>query len=410
MIKILALVNAHALAHVSRPLEVAKVLRQRGYEIVFCGCGKYLKVAAQEGFETHELPYITEEQLVEATRSQRLDKLFKEEQVTAYIDAELSLYKRLCPALVIVENRPTALISAEIAGISTVAILNAHMSQYKAIPFYSLRNVSDLGARFPLRYLDRLENWLEGGLIDRLVMKDLVKLRRKYGLKQRHGFGHEEGDLNLFPDLPEFTPVSKLPENVHFVGPLTWHNDLPAPESVQGMAEGQRCIYFTIGSSGLEELIENVQVFANEDMPIIIATGEVEREKGFSVPPNVFLEKFVNTDTVLPRCGLVVCHGGNGTIYQALSYGVPIVGVAMHEEQFYGLKRVNDLGLGVGFHVKKLRKRGFQVLVDAIQEVLHNDKYRANARRFQRLISENGDSAERAAGIVEQFLRSKGIA
>ena len=40
--KILAIANAHALAHVTRLLEIAKVLRARGHEVAFAGHGKYL--------------------------------------------------------------------------------------------------------------------------------------------------------------------------------------------------------------------------------------------------------------------------------------------------------------------------------------------------------------------------------
>jgi UDP:flavonoid glycosyltransferase YjiC (YdhE family) len=404
MSKILALMNAHALAHVSRPLEIAKVLRNRGAEMIFAGYGKYLEVAAKAGFETVELPYISEKQLVEATRSQRLDKLFKEEQIAGFIEAELALYKRLHPDLVIIDNRPSAVTSAELMGIKTIGIINVHMSQYKEIPFYSFRNVTRLGAKEPFKYLDRIENVIEGFLIDNLVMRDIGKLRRRYGLKKKHGFANEEGDLNLFPDLPEFSPVSKPPDNAHYVGPLTWHNDLPAPESLKQIDDAKKCIYFTIGSSGLEELIENVQEFLAEDIPIIIAAGKMKGTKELSLPPNVFLEEFVNTDMVLPRCNLVVCHGGNGTIYQALSHGVPIVGIAMHEEQYYGLKRVNNLELGIGFHAKKLRKKGFQLLARSIQEVLHNEKYKKNAQRFQNLIMQNGNSAEKAADIIEDYI------
>ncbi len=406
MAKILVLMNAHALAHVSRPLEVAKVLRGRGNDIVFTGHGKYLGIAAKDGFETVELPYIPVQQLVEAVRSQRLGQLYEDEQISEYINAELALYKQLQPDLAIVDNRPTAAISAEIAGIKTVSILNVHMSQHKEIPFNSIGNVLRLGAHAPLKYLDRMENIVEGIFIDKFVMKDIGKVRRRFGLKKRHGFANEEGDLNLFPDLPEFSPVLKLPDNAHYVGPITWRNNLPAPDALKHFDEHKKCIYFTIGSQGLEELIENVQVLASEDTPIIIATGDVGGEQAFSLPANVFLEKFVNTDTVLPRCSLVVCHGGNGTIYQALSYGVPIVGVAMHEEQYYGLKRINNLGLGIGFHVKQLRKKGIQLLVDSIQEVLRNEKYTINAQRFQSLIIQNGNSVEKAANLIEDFMAS----
>ena len=49
MAKVLALMNAHALAHVSRLLEIAKVLRGRDNVVMFGGHGKYLGIAAKEG-------------------------------------------------------------------------------------------------------------------------------------------------------------------------------------------------------------------------------------------------------------------------------------------------------------------------------------------------------------------------
>lgn len=409
MAKILVLMNAHALAHVSRPLEVAKVLRSRGNEIIFGGHGKYLVIAEKDGFETIELPYISVEQVVEAVRTQRLDQLYKKEQIAEYINAELDCYKRVQPDLVILDNRPTAVTSAELAGIKTVSIVNVHMSQHKEIPFHSVRNVSRLGSRVPFKYLDRIENMIEGFFINKLVMGDIGKLRKSFGLKKKHGFANEEGDLNLFPDLPEFSPVVKKATNCHYVGPLTWHNDLPAPESLSQLSEGERCIYFTIGSEGLEDLIENMGEFLKVDVPIIVATGKPKEEVNFSVPPNVFLEEFVNADKVLPRCELVVCHGGNGTLYQAMAHGVPIIGIAMHEEQYYGLKRVNELGLGVGFHARELKKKGFKILFEAIKEVLENDRYKKNAQQFRELILQNGNSAEKAANIIEEFMADQSL-
>ena len=68
--KVAALANAHALAHVSRLLEISKVLRSHGHEITFAGRGKYLQIASQDGFTTRELPYISAEQIVRAVRTQ----------------------------------------------------------------------------------------------------------------------------------------------------------------------------------------------------------------------------------------------------------------------------------------------------------------------------------------------------
>ena len=404
MAKLLVFSNAHALAHVSRPLEVARILRNRGDELVFAGLGKYLAVAADEGFRTVSLPYVTADRVVEAVRSGRLDRLYPWRDILGFVEAERALIEEERPDLVLIDNRPSAAISAEASGIGSVAILNVHMSQSKAIPFNPLPLPDALRSRFPFRQAELLENLLEAFFLDRLVMKDLGRLRKKLGLKRRFGFAFEEGDFNLFADLPEFNPVRRLPDNARYVGPLTWHNDLPPPPALERLGDKGRCLYFTIGSEGLGELIEQMRHFIDGDRLVIVATGSEDIGLGADLPDNLALETFVNADRVLPHCDLIVCHGGNGTIYQALGHGVPIVGVAMHEEQFFGLKRVRALGVGLGFRIGELRKKGFGLLAAAIREVLENPRYRENARKFQALIRDNGDSAEKAANLIQGCL------
>ena len=53
------------------------------------------------------------------------------------IAAELALYAEFRPDWVLIDNRPTARTSAEKAGIRSAAVLNVHMSNYRAIPFFS---------------------------------------------------------------------------------------------------------------------------------------------------------------------------------------------------------------------------------------------------------------------------------
>ena len=49
---------------------------------------------------------------------------------------------------------------------------------------------------------------------------------------------------------------------------------------------------------------------------------------------------------VLNHVDLMICHGGNGTIYQALAQGVPILGLTSIFEQEWNMNRVEELGLG----------------------------------------------------------------
>lgn len=399
--KILAIANAHALAHVSRLLEIAKVLRTRGHEVTFAGHGKYLQAAGWDGFVTHELPYISVERVVEAVRSQKLWILYREVELETFIAAELELYKTVQPDLVLLDNRPSARTSADIAGIKTAAVLNVHMSNYRRIPFFSY---SQLTGGLPGMVLaDRLENAIERLVYDRLVMGGLNALRKKRGLKRHYAYEHEEGDLSLLADIPEFNPVGTLPSHAHFIGPLTWHNNLPAPNCLDKLDPDKPTAYFTLGSEGLDELVAHLGELARQGVQIVVATGAANLAN-MAAPEGVFLEQYVNTDALLPHCDLVCCHGGNGTLYQALGFGLPCVVVATHAEQHYGGKRIQELGLGMSLTLKQLRRTGIVKLVEAVRQVLVTPDYRNRAQAFSQHLK-NGNSAARAADTIEQTFR-----
>jgi UDP:flavonoid glycosyltransferase YjiC (YdhE family) len=395
--KILAIANAHALAHVSRLLEIAKVLRTRGHEVAFAGHGKYLQAATWDGFATHELPYIPVERVVEAVRSQKLWILYREVELEAFIDGELALYRSYQPHLVLLDNRPSARTSADIAGIPTAAVLNVHMSNYRRIPFFSYRQLT--GGLPGTALADRLENAIERQIYDRLVMGGLNAIRKKQGLKRYYAYEHEEGDLSLLADIPEFNPARALPSHAHYVGALTWRNVLPAPMCLDKLDPDRPTAYFTLGSEGLEELVSHLGELAQSGVQIVVATGAAS-VANISVPAGVFLEKYVNTDTLLPHCDLVCCHGGNGTLYQALSFGLPCVVVATHAEQHYGGKRIQELGLGISLTLKQLRRGGMVRLVEAVRQVLATPSFRNHAQGFSQHFR-NGNSATRAADTIE---------
>jgi len=398
--KILAIANAHALAHVSRLLEIAKVLRTRGNEVAFAGHGKYLQTAGWDGFAAHELPYISVERVIEAVRSQKLWILYREAELEAFIDAELALYQSYQPDLVLLDNRPSARTSADIAGIPTAAVLNVHMSNYRRIPFFSY---SQLTSGLPGTLLaDRLENAIERQVYDRLVMGGLNAIRKKQGLARRYAYEHEEGDLSLLADIPEFNPVGNLPAHARFIGPLTWHNTLPPPACLDQLDPGKPTAYFTLGSEGLDELVAQLGLLAQQGIQIVVAAGAADLSN-VNAAEGVFLEQYINTDALLPHCDLVCCHGGNGTLYQALRFGLPCVVVATHAEQHYGGKRIQELGLGLAMRLTKVRRQGLAALVSAVHQVLAMKNYRESAQAFSEHLKK-WNSAELAADEITGFI------
>jgi UDP:flavonoid glycosyltransferase YjiC (YdhE family) len=398
--KIVALPNAHALAHVSRLLEISRELRARGHDVLFAGRGKYLEVARGEGFTVHELPYISMEDLVEAIRAQQLWKLFPLPEIRGYIEAEVALFEAVRPDLALIDNRPTARTAADRINLPTAAVVNVHMSNDKRYPFYSLANM--VGETVPgVALADRLGNAVECFFYDRLVMGGLNRLRREWGLSARYGYEHEAGDLTLYADTEAFNPVRRLPEHAHYVGPLTWHNGLPAPACLARLDPGRPRVYVSLGSESLDDLIGHLGPLTDRGMQFIVATGATEVDAGMTVPAGVYLERYINTDALLPHCDLVCCAGGNGTLYQALTHGVPVIAVTTHEEQAYGGKRVQRLGLGRTFKLKSVRKSGFSPVLDAIEQTLDDTGYRQRAQAFSQHLK-GLRSAERAADLLER--------
>lgn len=404
--RFLAIGNAHALAHVSRLLEVARELRARGHEVLFAGLGKYLGVAEADGFPVRELPYIAVEQVVRAVRTQRLWELYPRHQLDEYIAAELALFREYRPDLVLIDNRPTARTSAEHLGLKTAALLNVHMSNSRRIPFFSARNLPG-GNRLPgAGALDRVENAIECAMYDRVVMRGLNAIRREMGLPRLRAYEHEQGGMTFFVDVPEFNPVLSLPAGASYVGPITWHNNLPAPRCLAELDAGKPTVYLSLGSEGLEDLLPHLETLARKGMQVVVATGAPDVAVDRARPAGVFLEQYVNVDLLLPHCDAVCCHGGNGTLYQALQHGLPVVVVATHQEQAYGGKRIRSLGLGKCMMLKQVEKAGFGLVADALEEVLGNAAYRERARAFSARVGQYGVGAGKVASAIEEHAQA----
>src|SRR6202521_5158645 len=63
--------------------------------------------------------------------------------------------------------------------------------------------------------------------------------------------------------------------------------------------------------------------------------------------PSVVIRPFVAQSHVLPRCSLVICHGGINTVRESLREGIPLVLVPQFNDQFYISRRCSELGLSV---------------------------------------------------------------
>jgi UDP:flavonoid glycosyltransferase YjiC (YdhE family) len=100
------------------------------------------------------------------------------------------------------------------------------------------------------------------------------------------------------------------------------------------------------------------------------------------LPAGVHAERWVDQERVQAAAGVVVCHGGSGTVFGALAAVVPVVVVPVFADQFENGRRVAAAGAGVvvevdgGSRARVVDERDAPRIQDAVQTVLATAHYR----------------------------------
>ena len=397
MAKILVMPDGNWLSHVSRPLEIALVLRELGHEVEFAGEGAYMKLPREKGFRISPAASLAPGNVLKCSRSGRVN-WWDDRRLARSYQEDLRVFEETKPDLVLADFRLSLSTSCDVAEIPLVVTLNAAWTDYYSV---RTRAPEHLAAT---RILGRpLANFLAPVLKATIVNVDarpFRRLRKKLGLEPRGSIWDVwRGDLNLMVDTPEYAPTEGLPGSFHYIGPIVWEPDLNAPHWLEELDPDRRTIYFTMGSTGYPRFFEQaIEIFGGTDYQCVMTTaGMVTFD---SIPSNFHVVDFAPGSMILEKSDVVVCQGGNGTIYQAMSQGVPIIGIPTMHDQEFNLDRVVDLGIGI--HLSELRFRP-QHLLEAVESVFGDARFEAAAQR-QRSLLEAYDGPRTGARLIDDFL------
>ncbi|SHG26154.1 UDP:flavonoid glycosyltransferase YjiC, YdhE family [Desulfacinum infernum DSM 9756] len=396
---ILALLYGYTLSHVSRPLVVAEELRKRGYDVVFAGSGAALRFPAERGFTVYPLEEIPYETLFGRIRKKRL-RFIETDELWRLVTADLRLLTRLSPDLVLSDGRLSARLSTAYLGIPHAAIVNVSSTHHRREPYVPL-----FGTVSDSRLKARLDVWnlhIEMKVFD-LAVPAFRRASRRLGIPGNVGATNclEGNDLTLLPDLPEYMPSIGLPDTHYYVGPLVPHMHVPRPpwwqEILNHHRAGKRILYCTLGSTGSMKITRPILYLSNnKDWTIIVTTGG--RKVSIANCDNVFVSDFIDADEILPITTTIVCHGGNGTIYQCLSHNVPILGIPDIPDQVYNMRRVEALRVGHRIQYSDISSaKSWQTLLERWSRPLSSHLGRATAQARKK-------SPSRAADLIQGLL------
>jgi MGT family glycosyltransferase len=164
-------------------------------------------------------------------------------------------------------------------------------------------------------------------------------------------FVHESDHLNIsiFPDAADYLRSNPLAP--------TWHRlessvrDTEEPWSVPdalGDDGDASLVYLSLGSLGsadVDLMRRLVDVLSHTRHRYIVSKGP--RADEFELPDNMWGEARVPQTSIVSEVDLVITHGGNNTVTEALHFGKPMVVLPLFWDQYDNAQRMHELGYGV---------------------------------------------------------------
>lgn len=174
----------------------------------------------------------------------------------------------------------------------------------------------------------------------------------------------------------------------------------PVPLPVTGSAHSDPpCVYLTLGT-----MFGNTEVFrtaiaglAGEDVEVVVTLG-VDNDPAAlgQVPANARVERFIPQAELLPRCSVVIHHGGSGTMYGSLAHGVPQVVLPQGADNFVNGWLLARCGAGVVIGPKKFSSDAVR---DGVHQVLEQPSYRETGRRLAKELAALPEPSEVARSL-----------
>lgn len=170
-------------------------------------------------------------------------------------------------------------------------------------------------------------------------------------------------ELTLVATLPQLEYPRDWPSWTRIVGPLLWEPPGPQVEPPPGSEPVVLVAPSTSQDPGRTLLRAALDGLA--DAPVrVIASWNGELEPGLAVPANAVVVPWLSYAATMPRCDLVVCHGGHGTLARALVSGCPVVICPAGGDMGENAARADRLGVGVRLPHRYGSPRGVRLAVD----------------------------------------------
>lgn len=383
------------LSHYLRCLMLAKYFSPY-FEILFVYSETYTHFVNKQGFESFTCQSLDAKKIMEAVKKFNFSWI-NEKDLHEVLTAQVKIISQLKPLVVLGDTSPSLKMAAEKTGVYFISLMNGYMSKYYAFS----RNLTRTHPAYPIL------KWLPKSVLDALTRKaealtmgkvhyPFKKIRNNYKLPKKKSYLDElEGDFNLICDLAELFPQNGLPLNYKLIAPLYYEQ----PRQMTGLKEkldkSKKTIFVSMGSTGdwQKVIFFNATYFSKYNL---VTAGDSNNVLNAS---HIIKAAFINVHDFFSETDLVICHGGNGTIYQALLYGIPVLCKTCHFEQEWNVSALERLGVGKSIDDVENIDKYITVIEEWVQKKNNQSKYYS-----QRIQQENRRLHKTVAEIAIHIL------
>jgi UDP:flavonoid glycosyltransferase YjiC (YdhE family) len=162
-------------------------------------------------------------------------------------------------------------------------------------------------------------------------------------------------------------------------GPLMWEQPFPRTEPPPG--DGPLVLVAPSTSQDPRQRMLRAALagLADEPVRVLATTNRRTPPEPLRVPANAKLVDWISYAKEMPRCALVVCHAGHGTVVRALASGVPVVACPAAGDMAENAARVRWAGVGVSLPRRFVTPRGIRL---AVRRLLSEPAYAERAGRL----------------------------
>jgi UDP:flavonoid glycosyltransferase YjiC (YdhE family) len=402
------------LAHIVRSFAIAKELVNRGHRVIFALPKRKHALVKNSSVDVVDIAGYTDTDGIDFISE------FKHQSfLIPHIKEELRVLKQYTPDSVVVDFRPTAIVSTALMNVPTIFFAGGGgMPGGCYIPNFGLpKPIHQLISPFIQRLIARGK----GKYIDTIIACSNY-FNHSFSTQQIISRMHY-----IAPEFPSYLPVVDTSLDIHYVGPIAWEQSIPAPSWLSTIKRNGKTIYLTFGGTGFDsdKLVHTATQLVEKGYRVLVSSSSIAKISSFPKHPQLFVEKFLPGKEVCKRVDLMVCHGGYGTMIDAVRNSIPIVATPFNPDQVLHSLRFAEYGVArciigskhvmvsgvLQFNWKKLQNLGHGVTVDQIvataEHILHHTaNYTQAIAAFQQLLpAQNGSIT--AATAIEQLLEDK---